>query len=444
MLKKWTQAALVSVFCTPPKTWWVAPLLLVLGAVVHPTRVDAQQPKPLATESVSKAHTLFAQQCELCHEKYQGVPDKRCLTCHDEPAHNKVQAFTPPCRSCHQEHQGKDSLAQVANEQCVTCHVDLPAKENSAVRFTKKVTDFAQDHPEFAFTTAEATNPERVRLDTSGALEKDHTTITFPHNKHLGQCPDTGKPCLKGPKGLVKLECKNCHALAADGVSMKPVTYAAGCQQECHPLHFEPQSNRVVPHSPPREIRAFLFLTFSERREAPPPAPLPERAGRLTRPVPSVSPINPAPGVTERVAEAEKYLYQDNTVCDKCHLMNKKRGALPEIVAPAIPTVWFPHARFAHKPHRLLECTACHPNVTKSGAAKDVLIPAIHVCRECHRATPEEMAQRRPTAATECIACHQYHPKTEPRDWNGPFTIQRVLTEGVPAKKAVTPREGQP
>lgn len=394
-------------------------------------RVSAQENKDSqAALSVSAAHALFGKQCGLCHEPFKGAPEQLCLKCHDGPLHNASQTVTPPCISCHVEHKGQEQLAKVANEQCVTCHKDLQVK-NSAPLFAKKITGFAQDHPEFAISLKSGIGIKRIRLTDAGGSKSDRTTLTFPHETHL-------KAGLKSPKGQVQLTCKNCHAPADDGKQIAPIVYEMHCRS-CHPLAFSPDiPNVFAPHAEPTVVHGFLVATFAERRAAAPPppspAPAPELpAGRLTRPVPSVSPVITAPTSGQSVAAAEKYLY--TVTCNKCHLIENPQARIPTIARVAIPHIWLLHGLFSHRSHRLLECASCHDNVTKSKAATDVNLPSIKVCQQCHRApaqSPEAMSQH--SATTDCVSCHEYHDKTKDTDWLGTFTIQRVLTEGANSK----------
>jgi len=411
------------------------------GALLIGDRLEAQEMKSPQSETVpvSAAHALFGKQCGLCHEPLRGTSEKLCLGCHAGPLHNTAQAFTPPCWSCHVEHkEAHGKLASVANAQCVSCHTDLPAKKDAPARFAKKVTDFVQDHPQFAVAAADGANPQRLRLDAPGGRQADQAKIIFPHERHL-------KPDMKSPKGLVQVACKDCHVPAANGRQMMPVTYLARCAQ-CHPLGFDPQfPNRVAPHVPPPDVHAFLIAAFSQRREESPPPSPPERSGRLTRPVPSVAPLVVNPGVGQQVAAAERYLY--SVTCNKCHLLEKTQRSVPQIVKTAIPAVWLPHARFAHKAHRMLECAACHTGVAQSKQAADVLLPEIGVCRECHRAAMQsEVALQQHSAPTDCVTCHLYHDKSKDVEWDGPFTVKRLLTEGEPrgAKPRQEPAAKQP
>jgi len=382
-----------------------------------PRSLGAQERKDPAV-SVSTAHALFGQQCEFCHEPLRGVAEKLCVKCHAGPLHTAAQAVTPPCGSCHTEHRGNAQLALISNDQCVNCHADVPLKAEARPRFARTITDFTKDHPQFALTLTNGAEGRRVRLDEAGARQRDQTQLIFTHERHL-------RPDLKGPQGIVQLACKDCHVPDAEGKYMMPIDYETHCQQ-CHPLGFDPQfPDRVVPHGDVLYLHSYLIMTFAERQPAKPLVP--ERSGRLTRPLPSVAPIDVSPSVAQRVAAAERYLY--SVTCNKCHLVEGTRQPLPRIVPPAIPRVWFSFARFAHRPHRMLECAACHEGVRESKRTADVLLPSMQVCQQCHRAaTRQEVVQAQSAAPADCVTCHLYHNKAEDVEWNGPFTVKQVVS----------------
>lgn len=389
------------------------------------------------TRRISAAHQLFGRQCDLCHgPAHVGVTKELCARCHAGPVHNAAQTEDPECRTCHAEHEGQAKLAQVANQQCVSCHADLQTKPGHPLQFAKKVSDFIREHPQFSLSIGDGANQRRLSFDQPDTRRADTTQLTFPHEKHL-------RADLKRPAGEAQLKCQDCHAPAANGRQMAPISYLSHCQR-CHPLSFDPQfPNRVVPHAEPPQVHAYLIMTYAERRPDRASAP-PEPTGRLTRPVPSVSPIDVTPSVARQVADAEKYLYYSAGEikpkgCDKCHALVKS-APLPTIEKTAIPSVWFPHARFAHKPHRMVECAACHADAAKSTTSTDISLPGIQVCQECHRASGQA-DERQPanSATTECVSCHLYHPRAGAIDWSGSFTIPRLLTEGQPKKT-----KGQP
>lgn len=398
------------------QTGW---LLLFFLWGMWPGAVTAQERKDPAV-SISTAHALFGQQCALCHEPLRGVSEKLCLKCHAGPLHAATQAVTPPCGSCHTEHQGNARLALIANDRCVECHAEVPVQAGVQPTFARTITDFTKDHPQFAVSVGNGKDTRRLRLDDPGARQSDRTTLIFPHERHL-------RADLKGPKGIVQLACKDCHVPERDGRAMAPIDYETHCQQ-CHPLGFDPQfPDRVVPHGDVLYLHSYLIMTFAEK--PPVQQPVPQPRGRVTRPLPSVAPITISPSVAQRVAAAERYLY--TVTCNKCHLVEGTQRPLPRVVEPGIPRMWFPHAQFAHRPHRMLECAACHEGVRESKKAADVLLPGIQVCQPCHRVVRrEEVTPVQGGAPADCVTCHLYHNKAEDVEWNGPFFVQQLVSGG--------------
>jgi len=128
------------------------------------------------------------------------------------------------------------------------------------------------------------------------------------------------------------------------------------------------------------------------------------------------APAAPASWVTAQMATIEPSLFKQR--CEYCHTLKREGDALPQVVAPAIPPRWLPHARFDHSPHRPVACAECH-KAAASSETKDVLMPSIATCRECH--------QPRAGARTGCVECHRYHDKSQERSQDGPFKVRQLL-----------------
>jgi len=124
----------------------------------------------------------------------------------------------------------------------------------------------------------------------------------------------------------------------------------------------------------------------------------------------------PASWVATQLATIEPGLFKQR--CEYCHTLKREGDALPEVVSPAIPPRWLPHARFDHGAHRMIGCAECH-KAAASTETKDVLMPSIATCRECH--------QPRVGARTGCVECHRYHDKTQERSPDGPFKVRQLL-----------------
>ena len=381
-----------------------------LGGLLWAGKVIVFQPG-----SVSPAHALFTNQCGRCHVPWHGPSEHACQECHAGPVHQKLQVFTPPCFACHSEHRDQQTLAMIADQLCVQCHADLKTKAGKPSRFENKVTDFTLDHPEFAITVKAGSDQKRLRLNDKGIHQSDLAKIKFTHELHL-------KPRLKSPKGPVQLGCKDCHVPAADGLLMEPVTYQAHCN-ECHKLGFDPKfPQRQVPHTTPDIVDAYLVRAYAELEDEI--ALFPKRARRLPG---RRSATELSPSIIQKVREAETNLFE--VTCRECHQIDIENRPLPRIEKPEIPVVWFQHARFSHRAHRMLGCASCHVEVSKSTKTTDVLLPGIQTCQNCHRKVRHTMLFQKARAPTDCAACHTYHDKSEDRDWDGPFSVKGLLNE---------------
>jgi hypothetical protein len=149
--------------------------------------------------------------------------------------------------------------------------------------------------------------------------------------------------------------------------------------------------------------------------------------GRPGRGGEAAAPPAPTSWVATQVEGTEPGLFKQR--CEYCHTVVKGAGSVPEIVPTAIPSRWLPHARFDHGVHRPVACVECHKAVT-STETKDVLLPTMTTCRECHQKVG---------ARTDCVECHRYHDKTKERDPDGPFKIRELLS-GTSSPKPERPK----
>ena len=77
-------------------------------------------------------------------------------------------------------------------------------------------------------------------------------------------------------------------------------------------------------------------------------------------------------------------------------------NGLPEFARSNVEERWFKHARFRHQSHRMMSCTDCHAAAPSSAASKDVLIPSMDNCKQCHNSGYGGVRN-------DCIGCHDYH-----------------------------------
>jgi hypothetical protein len=189
---------------------------------------------------------------------------------------------------------------------------------------------------------------------------------------------------------------------------MMPVRYETHCKS-CHSLKFDDASpNRVAPHTSPDLVQGYLKTAYA---------------------------IKPDPGAAA-VRAAEKRLF--GTVCAECHQMEQRESG-PAVAMPNIAERWFPHARFSHLSHRVLECTGCHTRAAKSRKSENMLIPGIEICQGCHRQEPAGWLRQAKSAPLQCTTCHTYHERVANLDWDGPLSVHRLLegeeTQTEPATK---------
>jgi hypothetical protein len=63
-------------------------------------------------------------------------------------------------------------------------------------------------------------------------------------------------------------------------------------------------------------------------------------------------------------------------------------------------------AVFSHGAHDAVQCESCHTGVRKSKETKDVLLPGVANCRQCHADPGTKHA-----VSSDCTLCHSYHDK---------------------------------
>jgi hypothetical protein len=407
--------------------------------------------------SISLKHRLFANDCARCHQAWKpvltGVPDKTCLSCHSGPPHFSERALTPApqCATCHVEHRGQAVLAALSDSVCLQCHADLKVKE-PRIPITTAIHSFMADHPEFAISVSRLGHAvQRVGLD-EGKQVVDTAAIKLNHQLHL-------KPDLMGPDGPEQLSCASCHQADPQGAYMRPVNYEKDCMR-CHLLDFDERlPGKTVLHGQSlEEADRFLRATYAEYYLLQHQSKL--KAQGPTRRLPGAPRAKEEIWIDGMVEEAERLLMgppgsKTKGKCVLCHILDRpgeasqsaqfggtksstrvseSRMLFPTIVKTAIPERWLPYSVFDHKAHNILKCVACHEAAPRSERTKDVLLPSIASCRNCHFEPGG--------ARTQCLTCHVYHDKSQAqKPGDQPYTIDqfkkgRVLPLSVPANRS--------
>src|SRR5579872_6150809 len=262
----------------------------------------AGSPTPYNAGPVARAHALFGKKCAACHVSQAGfqrsATDQACLACHDGPIHHAEQTFAPACSNCHVEHKGVLRLASTSDEACTQCHANLASNDkNTPPRFVTDIRGFDRSHPEFAVLRT-------GRIDPG--------TVKFNHQVHL----DPKKP-LRGPHGLVQLQCRDCHR-AAGRAYMEPINYEKHCSS-CHPLQFDRRISEAAPHKEPKVVYDFVAQKLTAYIAAhPSEIPLVDEPDKVLPSRPPQRPARNAPEwVQQRLSDAQLLLWRK--ACKECH-----------------------------------------------------------------------------------------------------------------------------
>ncbi len=355
--------------------------------------------KVFSNGPVSRAHTLFAEKCSLCHAKsFSQVADVSCGKCHDGPIHQANAIGSPRCAECHVEHRDRFLLAEVGDRHCTGCHADLSAHGRNLRLEHTRITAFRPGrHPDFA---------------AAGKL--DRRPLRLNHAVHMPAQPKTIRS-MKLP-----MTCSDCHVtdLKSPRGDLHPVVFEQHCRS-CHKRELEFDVHQALGASAPPaphtkdapKIHEFVLESYQNLLASDPSAAK-KPLGRDLTPEPS-----PAAWLARVVKESERYLFERK--CTYCHEYETLGAEFPVVrkvgriegqyaEGKAEKQAWVEHAEFSHRAHRALECVACHRAARASSKTSDVLIPRMESCRPCHGDTG--------TPQDRCVQCHSYHDKSRERE----------------------------
>jgi hypothetical protein len=434
----------------------------------------AQAQKTFSRGPVASVHAAWDANCNACHvdftpmnkdhfltpvlgksANHEAAADQKCKSCHAGPVHhaNQLAASTPSCGGCHREHQGRDfSLVRLPDSDCTSCHRNPSAHSIDAakLRFSKPVTAFNGDHPEFSLPKQD---PGKLKFN-----HKLHLTAGQEVGFTLGRIADPERAPYadaswqkqKENSALVQLDCRSCHQLDSEataraaGAYFLPIAYENHCKA-CHPLTFDPKVKGpdkqplAVPHRlQPDDVNKFLWGAYADYytknnpdlderikqwlKEATPDnanaRPLPGKLGQEEKQARSAIQqlTNPTEAFLYRVevGRAQSYLQTGKTSCGECHHFEQTPTGSRRVVPTDVNEVWFQHARFNHASHRAVDCRACHANASDSTTQADVLIPGIANCRQCHAPPGHANGQATGGVRHDCTECHRYHNGDQP------------------------------
>lgn len=394
---------------------------------------------------VAVSHQAVQADCKSCHQtpwqplvrlasldnEVRSVRDKDCQQCHSQSKsdHNPFATpkGVPDCATCHQEHRGSMRLTERADEHCTKCHASFEKHPEFALHRPPRSSSAPQSESAAMLVRHLLTIAE-FREPTDGeqsARWVDKAALQFNHAEHLKPL----RPVSDSHAGdnslaaIVQLQCNNCHEPDSTAAYMRPIVFEEHCNS-CHPLRFSGRlSDRPLPHENPEIVHGVLrdrLMDYARKHPDELRGSNRESTSRLPNKRPPPSPKDEWTWVEEELRVIENAVFQStagtspkNNACQKCHQIHQNEaGNSFQIVSPQLPTRWMMHSRFDHERHREMTCVECHhleprSATLESTSTKDILMPTLEVCQNCHgatRALPKARIGRK-----NCVECHQYH-----------------------------------
>ena len=366
--------------------------------------------------------------CQSCHaglgrdlELHQ--PSLQTLALKDFHSELHIVAATG-CFSCHQEHLGRIDLKLPGDTACAACH-------NDAAQMTADILRVSL-HPISPSTTgSDGVTPDGVvhfipperkaPLPLFTAFDhghpafeyeqpglKDPDVLKFSHHQHLHL------------GGAMKLDCADCHKIAADGMFYQRVTYKDACER-CHTLQFDPANPQLlIPHGDVARLRSFLHslvyqyglldqMMQAAQNKVASPADQKAFAYRQILALQQRAHVQ-SPGDLEWEILFTTDPYKDRpptaqrpffSGCAYCHEVSQPAGGGdPVVTRPQMVDRWLAHGAFTHAPHAFMDCAQCH-KADNSVQVTDILMPPQSSCVSCHHAQG--------SAPSNCLACHTFH-----------------------------------
>lgn len=432
---------------------WIG-VLVILGAFLvvpiwtnltreekQPSAYDADQvlwDASWSTGKLSKAHHALEQNCEACHvEPFVSVRDEACLTCHedigDHAGRDRLAISRGPfstgdallwqvadafgkegpeaCTTCHTEHEGDGRMEPAAEQFCSSCHLDMDTRLTDTA--LGNAHDFGTHHPELqALVHHTLGEGETTRVTLDGKAREDHG-LRFPHDMHLSKTNGVARMAGNLPDYGEALVCSDCHRPTDDRNGFLPVEMESDCES-CHSLVYDKVGStfRSLRHGDVAAMRADL-IAMDRAPRSPITSGL-RRPGEFKRGgryfLEFGRPTQNYIGITRALSEGG--------VCGECHVPTTVGGEAT--VMPVFQrSSYFLNGRFDHEAHEQEDCTSCHVADTSS-SARDVMLPTLATCRECHQGADAIEAD----VPSTCAMCHSYHPPTFQRREDAPVEEQ--------------------
>jgi hypothetical protein len=382
----------------------------------HAAHARLQAATPLPPSLGGKIQAVFS--------RVFNHPNDRCASCHLE----HVEGKGPPASAGGPRAPIRAIPAQLTVNKCEDCHAKL--KERVSDTQLIDTPDWGH-HPDFRpmITASPGATPRFERVSLTGRV-LENNGLTFSHKIHLN--PTGGVARMAQELGPLKgyggpLDCAGCHRPDASGRGFVPVEMVRDCSA-CHSLAYARIGGelKMLPHGHPDQVVAALRSFYGSGGGVQAAAPDTSRrlpgfmedmrqalsrfAERFTTPV--------------AVSNGVRQVFAKNGTCAECHTVQAPLdpGSLDYRIAPVfLNDHYMPRGDFNHgipqhnkDAQGRFTCANCH-NARQSDDAREILLPKLSDCTECHGKTPKQSAS---SASADCAECHSYHApgRSSPKD----------------------------
>ena len=366
------------------------------------------------------------------------------------------------CASCHLEHvEGKGPPptvgarpatvraipASMTINRCTDCHGKL--KERLGDTALIDTPDWSH-HPDFRPMVTASPGPtprfERIAFD---GRPIENNGLTFSHKIHLNSTGGVARMAqelgpLKGYGG--PLNCAACHRPDATGRGFVPVEMVRDCSA-CHSLAYAKVGGelKMLPHGHPDQVVEALrdFYGSGGGIGAGTPDASRRLPGFMEDVRSAMSRFAARFTTPAAVSDGVRKVFSPGGVCAECHTIRRPgdAGSLNYAIAPVylndryLPRGDFDHGVPAHAKdaHGLPTCSNCH-DARNSDDARQVLLPRLSACAECHGKSPKQSAT---SASADCTECHSYHAPGDASPKGADQQHIALISAGLPVGGAV-------
>jgi len=357
----------------------------------------------------------FGGKIEAVFRRVFNHPNDRCASCHLEHIDGKgppPTAGAPPAPV-----KAVPTLVKV--NSCTDCHAKLKERlGDTPLIDTPSWTGHPDFRPRIAISAGPTPQFERVSLATP---QMEANGLTFSHKDHLNPVGGVARMAqelgpLKGYGG--PLDCAACHHPDASGKGFQPVEMVRDCSA-CHSLAYARIGGelRMLPHGHPDQVVAALrsFYGSGGRAAAAQPDNSRRLPGFMENARRAMSGFVARFTTPAEVSNGVRQVFSPGGVCAECHTVQRPfdPGSLDYRIAPVfvndryMPRGDFNHGVPQHSKDALgrATCSNCHA-ARESDDARQVLMPRISDCDDCHGKSPKTTPA---AASADCAECHSYH-----------------------------------